>query len=78
MNEFSLHIEPPSYYCINIKYVVEIKMKANAYCFYLYYILSCQPGVTVTSCFVCRVIRDLESICHLCIDPIHRIGLIHK
>ena len=32
----------------------------------------------MTSCFVCRVIRDLESICHLCIDPIHRIGLIHK
>ena len=53
-------------------------MKASAYCFYLYYILSCQPGVTVTSCFVCRVIRDLESIGHLCIDAIHRIGLIHE
>ena len=41
-------------------------------------ILSCQPGVTVTSCFVYKVIRDLESIDHLCINPICRIGLIHK
>ena len=28
--------------------------------------------------FVYQVIRDLESIYHLCINPIHRIGLIHK
>ena len=28
--------------------------------------------------FVYKVIRDLESIDHLCINPIHRIGLIHK
>ena len=41
-------------------------------------LLTCQPGVTVTSCFVYKVIRDLESIDHLCINPIHRIGLIHK
>ena len=41
-------------------------------------ILSCQPRVTVTSCFVYKVKRDLESIYHLCINPIHRIGLIHK
>ena len=40
-------------------------------------LLSCQPRVTVTSCFVYKVIRDLESIDHLCINPIHRIGLIH-
>ena len=39
---------------------------------------SCQPWVTVTSCFVYKVIRVLESIDHLCINPIHRIGLIHK
>ena len=26
--------------------------------------------------FVYKVIRDLESIDHLCINPIHRIGLI--
>ena len=44
-----------------------------------YLVLSCQPRVTVTSCFVFKVIRDLESIDHhLCINPIHRIGLIHK
>ena len=41
-------------------------------------LLSCQPRVTVTSCFVYKVIRDLESIDNLCINPIHRIGLIHK
>ena len=40
-------------------------------------LLSCQPRVTMTSCFVFEVIRDLESIDHLCINPIHRIGLIH-
>ena len=28
--------------------------------------------------FCYKVIRDLESIDHLCINPIHRIGLIHK
>ena len=28
--------------------------------------------------FVYKVIRDLESIDHLCINPIHRIGLTHK
>ena len=28
--------------------------------------------------FVYKVIRDLQSIDHLCINPIHRIGLIHK
>ena len=68
------------YYCINIKYVAGIKIKVSAYCLYLYYILSCQLGVTVTVtlCFVFKVIRDLKSICHSCIDPIHRIGLMHK
>ena len=34
--------------------------------------------MTVTSCFVYKVIRHLESIDHLCINPIHRIGLMHK
>ena len=28
--------------------------------------------------FVFEVIRDLESVDHLCINPIHRIGLIHR
>ena len=41
-------------------------------------VLSCQPRVTVTSCFVYKVIRDLLSIDHLYISPICRIGLIHK
>ena len=39
---------------------------------------SCQPRVTVTSCFVYKTIRDLKSIEHLCINPIRRIGLIHE
>ena len=42
------------------------------------YLLSCQSRVTVTSCFVYKVIRDLESIDHLCINPIRRIGLKHN
>ena len=28
--------------------------------------------------FVYEVIRVLESIDHLCINPIHRLGLMHK
>ena len=32
----------------------------------------------MTSCFVYKVIRDLESMDHLCINPIHRIGLIQN
>ena len=43
-----------------------------------YKLLSCQPRVAVTSRFVYKVIRGLESIDHLCINPIHRIGLIYK
>ena len=42
------------------------------------YLLSCRPGVTVTSCFVYKVIRDLELMGHLCIKPIIRIGFIHR
>ena len=34
--------------------------------------------MAVTSCFVYKFFRDLESIDHLCINPIRRIGLIHK
>ena len=48
--------------------------------FYLFFnigkikiVLSCQPRVTVTSCFV-----TMLSIDHLCINPILRIGLIQK
>ena len=41
-------------------------------------LLSCQPRVIATSCFVNKAFRDLESIDHLCIDPIRRIGLVHK
>ena len=41
-------------------------------------LLSCKPRVTVISCFVYKVIRGLKWIDHLCINSIHRIGLIHK
>ena len=41
-------------------------------------LLFCQPRVTVTSCFVYKTIWDLESIDHLSINPIRRIGLIHR
>ena len=34
-------------------------------------LLSCQSLVTVTSCFVYKVIRNLESIDHVGINPIH-------
>ena len=51
--------------CFGVQYLVSFQ-------------LSCQPRVTVMSCFVYKVIRDLESIDHFCINPIHRIGLIHK
>ena len=52
----------------------------HVFCFVLLLVqvLSCQPRVTVTSCFVYKVITDLASIDHWCINPIHRIGLIHK
>ena len=32
----------------------------------------------MTSCFVYKVIREFKSIDHLCFNPIHRIGSIHK
>ena len=38
-------------------------------------LMCCQPKVIVTPWFVCKVIRVLESIDHLCINLIHRIGL---
>ena len=41
-------------------------------------ILSCKPRVPVTTGFVYKGNRDLESIDHLCIKLILRIGLIHK
>ena len=40
------------------------------------HILSCQSRLTVTSCFVYKVIRDLESIDHLCINHIRRINTL--
>ena len=38
-----------------------------------YFLLSCQPRVTVMSCFVYKVIRDFELKDHLCINPIQWI-----
>ena len=46
--------------------------------------LGLRPGTVLSAksdsdfMFVYKVIRDLLSIYHLCINPIHRIGLIHK
>ena len=37
------------------------------------HVLSFQPLVKVTSCYLHKVIRVLESIDHLFINPIHRI-----
>ena len=37
---------------------------------------SCQPRVTVASCFVYKIIRNLELIDHLCINPIHTTSII--
>ena len=50
----------------------------NHACFNSYLLLSCQARVKVRSCFVYKFIRDLKSIDHLCINPIRKIGLIHK
>ena len=41
-------------------------------------LLSCQQLVTVTSCFVYKVIRVLRSIDHLCINPYHRIRVLES
>ena len=59
------------------KHVTESNTKKHTSCL-IRGLLSCQPRVTVASCFVYKIIRDLESINHLCINHIHRIGLIHK
>ena len=42
------------------------------------HVISCQLLLKVTSCYFHKVIRVLEPIYHLFINPIHRIGLIHK
>ena len=52
---------------VNLSQTVLILLTQNAI-----KVLSCQPRVTMTSCFVYKVIRDLESIDHLCINPIHK------
>ena len=56
------------------------KVRASSKCLHLlhYLLLSCQPIMTVPSCVAYKVIRGLESIDHLRINPIHKIGLIHK
>ena len=41
-------------------------------------LLSYQPKVMVTTCFVYKGIRDFYSIDHLCMYPIRRIGLIYS
>ena len=54
------------------------ELTSNETNMHMYMVLACQPRMTVTSCFVYIVIRDLYLIDHLCINPIHKIGLIHK
>ena len=56
------------------------ELKVNAPSCITRLLLSCQPRVAVTTGFVNKVtcIRDLESIDHLFINHIRRIGLIHK
>ena len=56
-----------------VAYIVVLLLRLNST-----RVLSYQPRVTVTSCFLYKVIRDLFSIDYLCINPILRIGLIHK
>ena len=41
-------------------------------------VLPAKSDSDLTSCYVYNVITDLESIYQFCINPIHRIGLIHK
>ena len=48
------HMQPPQIYQSN----VSVELESNN-------LLSCQPRVTVTSCFVYKIIRDLEPIDHL-------------
>ena len=43
---------------------------------YVFTALPVKSDSDVMSCL--QVIRDLESIDHLCINPIRRIGLIHS
>ena len=50
-------------------------MFVNSY-FYKATVLPAKSDSDVIFCL--QVITDLESIDHLCINPIHRIGLIHK
>ena len=57
---------------------VEIMTNLDNYIYNSIELLSCQPRVTVTPCFIYIDTRDLYSIDHMCINPIHRIGLIHK
>ena len=62
----------------NNAFVLHKRQLSDIFSTFRWHVLSCRPRVTVTSCFVYKVIKDLESMYHLCINPIHRIGLIHK
>ena len=56
---------------MNKKNTVEL-VRIQISSFFYPVLLSCQPRVTVTSCFVYKVFRDLKLIDHLCINPIRR------
>ena len=53
------------FFCVQTLKEADITMNIGNYC---------PARVTVTSCFVYKVIRDLESVDHLCINPIRRIS----
>ena len=66
---------------IYVMYICKIGRKLLSYSLvapasYDITVLSAKSDSDVMFCY--KVIRDLESIGHLFINPIHRIGLIHK
>ena len=55
-----------------VVYPIGVGIGVNVFvCKISHLLLSCQPRVTVRSCYVYTFIRDLESIEHSCINPIN-------
>ena len=65
------------YVCVCLIYLQFIYLSSNEpVSSIMYKLLSCQSRVTVTSCFVHKVIRDLELLDHLCnTQMIYRFAL---
>ena len=66
---FILYFKGSQIECFNLRYFCH---RRHSLALNYFILLSCQPRVTVTSCFVYKVNRDLESIYHLRINPILR------